>query len=122
MSNLYRTVTPYLIVNDVRAQMQFLTEILGATLHLAPKVREDESVLHTEIKVGDSIIMLGEPTDQDVIMPGSFYVMVDDADKRYKMALAAGAKSIMDPVEMEQGHRYGGIRDFNGNHWWMASE
>lgn len=122
MSLNYPPLTPYLIVHDVKSLMDFVTQILGGKVKMEPKLREDGSLMHAEMLIGDSLLMMGEPTNNDESMPGSFYVMVDDAHGAYSKALEMGCESIMEVTDMEHGHRYGGVKDSNGNRWWMAQE
>ena len=58
--------------------------------------RNDGSIMHAEVKIGNNRIMIGEPTEQIGAMPVSLYVYVTDCDKTYQAAIQAGAMSIMD--------------------------
>ena len=115
------TITPYLIVEDVRAQVAFVQSIFGATLRGDIRMRDDGSVMHTEVQIGDSVIMMGEPMDGFGAMPSTLYLYVDDCDVTYREAIAAGAVSVTEPADYPHGDRYGGIRDMNGNIWWVVT-
>jgi PhnB protein len=116
----YRTVTPYLIVSDVPRLLRFLSEAFGASERMRLP-RADGSVMHAEVTIGDSIVMMGEPTDKFGPMPASIYLRVDDADAAYRKALEAGGTSISEPADQPHaGERYGGVKDPCGNHWWPA--
>jgi uncharacterized glyoxalase superfamily protein PhnB len=115
------TITPYLIVNDVSKLIEFLTALLGATLRGEPRAREDGSVMHAEVQIGDSVVMMGEPTAEHNAMPGAFYTYVTDCDKSYALALELGATSVLEPSDFPHGDRYGGVEDLAGNTWWLVT-
>jgi PhnB protein len=117
----YHTITPYLIVRSVPGLMEFLTKAFGAT-ERCRLPRPDGSIMHAEAAIGDSIIMMGEPTGNAGPMPASFYLRVSDADAAYRKALAAGATSLSEPTDQPHaGERYGGVIDPFGNRWWPAA-
>ncbi|NND71855.1 MAG: VOC family protein [Rhodothermales bacterium] len=115
------TVTPYLIVDGVEKLVAFTRDVFGATLRGELRYREDGSVMHTEIAIGDSVIMLGEPTDEWKAMPSTLYVYVDDCDATYRKALDFGAVSVSEPALYPHGDRYAGIQDLSGNIWWVVT-
>lgn len=116
----YGTVTPYLTVPGVARLIEFLREAFDATERMR-LTRPDGSVMHAEVEIGESIVMMGEPTDPGGAKPGQIYLRVADADASYARALAAGATSVMAPTDRpEAGERYGGIKDPCGNLWWPA--
>ncbi len=115
------TVTPYLAVQNVARVLDFVEDILGAEFRGEPRRREDGSVMHAEVTIGDSVLMLGEPRAQDESRPGMLYVYVEDCDETYRRALAAGATSIQDPRDFPHGDRYGGVKDGGGNIWWLVT-
>ena len=111
----YHTVTPYLIVPDVPRLLQFLVEAFGATERVRLP-RADGSVMRAEVTIGDSIVMMGEPTGKISPMPASISLRVDDADAVYRKALQAGGTSVSEPTDQPHaGERYGGVKDPCGN-------
>ncbi len=115
----YRTVMPYLILNDVEEFLAFTKDVFGAVEMMKHK---DESgrIVHTEIVIGDSAIMAGQGTDQWETQPAGLYVTVDSADDSYHKAVKAGAKTVMELSDKEYG-RTCGVKDSNGNTWWITS-
>src|SRR5262245_7001822 len=91
----FHTVTPYLVVHGVPTLLDFLQQAFDAQKLLSPMVRSDGSIGHAEVKIGDSVIMMGEPMGDMPPMPGSIYLYVNDADAVYQRALQAGATSLM---------------------------
>ncbi|NND16111.1 MAG: VOC family protein [Eudoraea sp.] len=114
-------ITPYLIVPGVNSLIIFLQNIFEAELRGAPKMREDGSVMHAELSIGDSVVMMGEPTEEIRAIPASLYVYVPDCDKTYAKAIKEGGLSIMEPQNFPHGDRYGGIQDPSGNLWWIVT-
>lgn len=78
---------------------------------LGPK----DIVMHAEVKVGDSMVMLGEATDEWKPMPATVALYVEDADAWYKRALRAGATSVREPADQFYGDRSAGVKDVTGN-------
>jgi PhnB protein len=117
----YHTVTPYLVVHDVARLIEFLTTAFGAVERLRLP-RPDGSVMHAEVSIGDSVVMMGEPMPGMEPMPGAIFLRVADADAAYRAALAAGATSVSEPKDQPHaGERYGGVKDPCGNMWWPAA-
>ena len=115
------TITPYLIVEDVECLVKFLQEVFAGELRGELQYREDGSVQHGEVKIGDSVIMMGSPMDNIDPMPATLYVYVPDCDQTYDVALMKGAIPVMAPENYPHGDRYGGIKDTNGNIYWVVT-
>ncbi len=116
-----RTVTPYLIVNDVRRLVDFMVKLFGASQRGEYNYRDDGSVQHAEVLIGDSVIMLGEPIDDFAVTFSMLYVYVDDCDVTYHRALTLGAERVLEPKKYPHGDRYGGVKDSAGNIWWIVT-
>jgi uncharacterized glyoxalase superfamily protein PhnB len=112
------TVTPYLIVRGVPALLEFLANAFRAEM-IERVERPDGSIMHAEVRIGDSVVMMGEPADEAQVMPASLYLLVDDADAVYARAMEAGAASVREPVDQSYG-RSAGVRDTAGNVWWIT--
>ena len=105
--NTYRTVTPYLVVPDADGELRFLEAAFGATQTICER-SADRTVMHAEVKIGDSLIMLGQANDQWKSSKASLYLWVEDVDNMYKKALTAGATSQSAPEDKPYGHRNAG--------------
>lgn len=117
----FHVVTPYLLVHGLDDLAPFLTEAFGAEESYRLN-RPDGSIMHIEMRIGDSTLMMGEPMPGFGPMPSSLYLHVDDSDAVFRRALEAGGESVMDVTTMEHaGERYGGVRDPSGNVWWIAT-
>ncbi|NNG17372.1 MAG: VOC family protein [Gemmatimonadales bacterium] len=117
----YHTVTPYLMVDGVIDLLSYLGEAFDAHEELRLQ-RPDGSIMHAEVRIGDSRVMMGEPLGEFGPMPASIYLYVSDCDAVYAKAIQAGGISVMEPTDMEHaGERYGGVKDPCGNIWWVAT-
>ena len=81
----------------------------------------DGTVLHAEVQIGDSRIMLGQARDEWPPMPSMLYLYVPDCDAAYAKAIAAGAEKVMEPMDQFYGDRSGGVLDPFGNQWWFGT-
>ena len=118
------TVTPYLIVNDVKRLINYLSQVFEAELRGDLSMRGDGSVQHAELVIGDSIIMMGEPLESlgaITVSNVGLYVYVDDCDLVFKKAVDAGGEVVLDIQDFPHGDRYGGVKDFSGNTWWIVT-
>jgi PhnB protein len=116
----YHNVTPYLTVPGVDKVIRFLKEAFGAEekeRFTAP----DGRIMHAEVKIGDSVIMLGEPMGPWQPRPANLYLYVKDIDDAYRRALKAGGTSVMEPTDQFYGDRSGGVSDPSGNCWFIAT-
>jgi len=116
----YHTVTPYLTADDAAIVINFLQQAFNAQVTFEMK-DTDGNVRHAELRVGDSMLMLGQARDEWTSRPMSFYLYVPDADAAYKSAVAAGGKSLQEPTTQFYGDRSGGVEDPQGNYWWIAT-
>jgi PhnB protein len=116
----HHTVTPYIVITDVAKLIDFAKQAFGATeVHLSK--RPDGSVMHAEIKLGDSTVMMGEAGPGGKHFPGMLHLYMEDVDAVYQRALLAGAKSLREPADQPHGDRMGGVEDAFGNQWWIAT-
>ena len=116
----FTTVTPYVRVPDARL-FDFLTQVFDAKETFSGR---GGGGVHREVRIGDSMLMIGEGPDAGGIMPirpVAFHVFVNDADATYQRAVAAGATSLGEPADRHYGERAGFVRDPFGNHWYIAA-
>ena len=78
-------------------------------------------VVHAEVKIGDSIVMMGEANNDFKPMPGKIHLYIDGVDAVYKRALDAGAISLREPTDQFYGDRMAGVKDKSGNEWWIST-
>ena len=118
----YHTITPYFAVRDAAKLMDFLKRAFDAE-ELDRLATPDGTVMHGQMKVGDSMVMLGHvPPDSNYpLMPAMLYMYVKDADAAYRKAMQAGGKSVIEPIDQFYGDRSGAVEDPAGNQWWLAT-
>jgi len=116
----YQTVTTYLVIPDATSFIQFTQEVFDAEL-VNKHMREGESlIMHGEIKIGDTIIMFADSTEQYTPQPAGFFIYVENVDKTYERALEKGATPVTKIADQGYG-RSGGVKDASGNTWWITS-
>ena len=116
----YHTVTPYLVVQGAGKLIDFMKAAFDAQ-EIVRMSMPDGSIGHAEMRIGDSMVMLGEARDQWKAMPTSLYLYLEDVDAVYARALAAGATAISEPKNQFYGDRSGAVQDMCGNFWWVAT-
>jgi PhnB protein len=116
----YHTVTPYLVVPDADAELAFLKAAFGGTEAQCQR-NADNTVMHAEMKIGDSLVMLGQANGPWTPRPAALYLWVEDVDATYARALQAGATSESEPEDKPYGHRNAGVIDQNGVTWWIGA-
>ena len=128
----FHTVTPYIYGRlDL---IEFLKRAFNAEVRFTGTGNEDG--YHAEIKIGDSIVMLGiaksiprefgpmaewNKTPTSAPPPATLYLYMPDVDASYKRALDLGARSLGAPEDMPWGDRVAGVGDPYGNKWWIAT-
>ena len=132
-----RGIMPFLYVEGAGRAADFYKQVFGATELMREFDPDGTTVNHAQLRIGDTTIMLSDPTSQDVRESGSqgvyrtpqmlggsplhLYVYVANVDEVFRRALEAGAK-VIDPVEdKDWGDRCGGIEDPFGHVWWVAT-
>lgn len=115
-----QTVTAYLIIKNATGFIEFTKEVFNAEL-VNKHLREGESlIMHGEIKIGNSVIMFADSTEQYAPVNASFFIYVEDTDETYQKALDNGATSVTKIANQSYG-RSGGVKDAFGNTWWITS-
>jgi len=124
----YHIVTPSLVVRGAAQAIEFYKKAFGAK-ELYRMEGPDGKMLHAEIKIGDSIVMVGdEYPDMGASSPqsiggsaSSLMIYTRDVDALFKQAVAAGAKVSMPVSDMFWGDRYGRVTDPFGHQWQLAT-
>src|SRR5215469_18618207 len=106
----FRTITPYLFAQNAASLIEFISKAFGGE-ETYRKERPDGAITHAEMRVGDSMVMLGEATPQFGPMPTSIYLYVANSDSVYQRALNVGGISVFPLTTLPNGERYGGVKD-----------
>ena len=124
----YHNVMPYLIIDGAAQAIEFYKKAFGATERMRIPAPGGK-VGHAELKIGDSIIMLADEFPEMGARgpksiggtPVSFCVYVDDVDKSFPQAIAAGAKETRPLKDQFYGDRSGTLEDPFGHTWTIAT-
>jgi PhnB protein len=124
----YHTATPYLTINNASAAIDFYKRAFGAK-ELCRMPSPDGKIMHAEITIGDSHIMLADEssaseTKSPQTLKGSstgIFLYLEDVDAAFKQAVKAGAKETLAPQNMFWGDRFGRLTDPFGHRWMLAS-
>ena len=125
----YHSVTPMLVFKDARKAIEFYKKAFGAQERFVLPGPDGKGVMHAEVQIGSSIIMMGEENPQYPCKsaetmggsPVSFYIYLENVDEAFKIALAAGAELRMPVADMFWGDRMGTVQDPFGYTWSLAS-
>lgn len=125
----FHTLSPHIICRDAGKAIEFYKKAFGAEEICRMAGPDGKSVMHAELKIGDSIVMMcGEYPDMGCMSPQALngspvtlHLYVADADAAYKRAVDAGATPTMPVADMFWGDRYGKLTDPFGHHWSVAT-
>jgi PhnB protein len=125
----FHTVTSHLTVRDADKAIDFYKRAFGAEERARFLRPDGKSIMHAEIKIGDSIIMLGEENPAmgcsgPQTLGGTtvyLYLYLEDVDKVFNRAASAGAKVLMPVADMFWGDRMGKVMDPFGHEWMLAT-
>ncbi len=124
----YHTLTPYLTVRDAARAIEFYKQAFGAQERGVMK-GPDGKVMHAEIKIGDSIIMLADEFPEfGALSPQTsggagmgLHIYVEGVDAAFDRAVKAGAQVEMPVSDQFWGDRYGKLKDPFGHKWSIAT-
>jgi uncharacterized glyoxalase superfamily protein PhnB len=115
----YRAVSPALNTNDAKATIAFCKKVLGGKLRMTMP-GPGGKLMHAEVEVGDSIIMVSDAVMEPARTSGVF-VYVPKVDKAIAKAVALGATVKMPATDQFWGDRMGSVVDTQGNIWTIAT-
>ena len=118
----YNSVSPYLVVEGAARLIEFLKEAFHAK-QLRRFDNPDGSVMHAEVRIDDTVIMIGDAGPEWPSFNSWMHFYVNDVDASYQRALKAGGVSVQEPeVKADEFDKRGGIKDPSGNTWWIATQ
>ena len=112
----YNRLMPYMILPDAYKFVEFMKNVFGASEE-AITPRNEGAIMHGELRIGDSVIMFADTTDDIAARPAGIFIYVENVDETYKKALAWGAGSLRAPMQQPYGYTCG-FHDPFGNDWW----
>lgn len=124
----FHTITAHLIVGGAGRAIDFYKTAFGAEELFRMPGPDGESVMHGEIKIGDSIVMICDEFPEMCRgpktiggSPVTLHLYVADADASFNRAVKAGCEVTMPLQDMFWGDRYGKLRDPFGHEWSIAT-
>jgi len=118
----YNSVSPYFIVNGAQKLIDILKEIFNAK-ELRRYDMLDGTIMHTELKIDDSIIMLGDSSEKFPPVQLVMHVYVPNVDETFDKAIKAGCEVIEQPKQRENDpDRRATFKDFAGNMWSVGTQ
>lgn len=119
----HHTITPAFVVPNAAKVIDFMQKAFGGEVVDRYDGPAGE-VYHAEVRIGDSVVMLGQPDTGSQPMPAALSLYVDTGeavDAAYKRALGAGATSVTEPANQFYGYRSACVRDLGGNRWTICA-
>ncbi|MEM3144130.1 MAG: VOC family protein [Candidatus Nitrosotenuis sp.] len=125
----YNTITVSLAVKNASDAIEFYKKAFGAQELSRFLMPDEKTIMHAQIKIGNSILMLAdEMPNMGCLSPQtlggtamSLFMYVEDADKTFAQAVAAGAQPLMPMMDAFWGDRFGSIQDPFGHIWGIAT-
>ena len=118
----YSSVSPYVVADGAQRVIDFLKTIFAAR-QLRRFDNPDGSIMHAEVQIDDTVIMIADGSDKFPAFPVWLHVYVTDADATYRRALEAGGTSVQELREKKgDPDRRGGVKDPAGNTWWISTQ
>ncbi len=119
-----RSLTPYLVVTDARAALDFYVDVFGAQRRADPIVMEDGRVGHAELAIGDSVLMLADEFPElgnVVALSGGTLIRIEVPDVRASARRAVELGGELERPVTDEGHGLSGaIKDPYGQRWLVA--
>ena len=112
------SINSYLHPHGAPQLIDFLKRAFGAEEAFRAQA-PDGTVVHAKIRIGESVVEMGEAHGPYQPMPTVYHLYVDDTDAVYRLALAAGGRSLSAPADQPWGYRNAGVQDPGGNQWWI---
>ncbi len=124
----YHSVNPYIVVDNAAAAIDFYRRAFGAA-ELFRMPGPDGKVMHAEIQIGNSRVMLSDENPQMGATspktlkgsPASLLIYTENVDALHKQAVGAGATEQMPVTNMFWGDRYSKVVDPFGHVWQLAT-
>jgi len=125
----FNSITPVFVCKDSRKAIDFYKQAFGAQELLVMPGPDGNGVMHAQLKIGNSIIMLGDEVPQMSCKsvetlggsPVNIYLYVENVDQAFRRALEAGAQSLEAVEDQFWGDRVGTVQDLFGYRWTLAT-
>jgi uncharacterized glyoxalase superfamily protein PhnB len=116
----FHTLTAYLLVADAEKEVEFAKAAFDAQeIHISKL--PDGSIMHATLKIGTSMLMLGQVSGEMKPVPSMLFMYVENVDGVYRRAVASGGKPTQEPMDQMWGDRAGAVSSPNGIQWWIST-
>jgi uncharacterized glyoxalase superfamily protein PhnB len=116
----FHTLTAYLLVADAEKEIEFARAAFNAREMHVSKL-PDGSIMHATLKIGTSMLMLGQVQGDMKPVHSMLYMYVENVDAAHRKAVAGGGKSLQEPADQFWGDRAGAVSSPNGINWWIGT-
>ena len=115
----FHAITPYLFAQGASQLVEFISAAFEGEL-ISLQKRPNGAVMHATMRIGDSMLMAADPTEQFAATTSSLYLMLPIATPCISLTPCGGV-SVFPIMTLPSGERYGGVKDPCGNVWWVAT-
>ncbi len=127
-ASVFPTLTPYIVVKDAKAAIEFYKKAFGAEVRDIAYVPGSEKIMNAQLIIGDSVLMLNDEFpeyDSFGPKPGerlftTIHISSNSIDSDWQRAVDAGVEVTMPLADMFWGDRYGSFRCPFGHRWSMG--
>jgi PhnB protein len=118
----YNSVSPYFVINGAQKLVDLLKELFNASEKRRYDLA-DGKIMHIELQIDDSIIMIGDASEQFPVYTHLMHVYVKNVDEIFNKAIQLGCESVYPPKAREgDPNKRGAFKDFAGNTWTIATQ
>ena len=124
----FHTLTPHIVVTDGVAAIEFYKQAFGAQENSRLMTPDGRALMHAQLTIGNSVIMLGSEFPPNALSPKSrggtsvfLHLYVPDSDAAFERAVKAGCTVNMPVSDTFWGDRYGQVEDPYGHKWSIAT-
>src|SRR5258707_12148905 len=94
----YNRLMPYIIIPHAYKFIDFMKNVFGVTEQIIVP-RSEGVIMHGELRIGESVIMFADTTEQIAARPAGMFIYMYNVDETYKKTLTAGAVTLMEPIQ-----------------------
>ncbi|MGX1690939.1 VOC family protein [Brevundimonas naejangsanensis] len=114
----YNSLSPYLIVDDTQATVDFIKAVFDVEPHAVHRADEG-GIAHAEVWIDDTILMFGQWKGSGAV--AHVHVYVPNVRESFERARKAGGRVVQEPVRKDDPDLRGGVVDPSGTTWWLST-
>ncbi|MBA4055025.1 MAG: extradiol dioxygenase [Marivirga sp.] len=118
----YNSVSPYFVIDGAQRYVDFLKRLFNAKERRRYDM-PDGTIMHIEIEIDDTIVMMGDASDKFPANTSLMHVYVPDVDRIFNLAVDLGCEVIERPKVREgDPDKRGTFKDYTGNVWSVSTQ